>query len=720
MRKFIETSLGVVSLLLVAGLFLLPYLRGEAYPLDLSYAATLAPWTSDTQTTPSVLSKRHVEETAPTYMHLAGIRDAGDGLLWNPMDGLGAPFLAQWHTRALSPFSAPVYILGLQPGLGVSVWLKLAVAALTAFYVARRFGLRPPIAVGVAALYMLSPALMGGLAEPLADALPWMPMVLLAAERLALRQKHAWPTLGLATLLITLAGHPPALTGVALFLLVYIPLRARGQAPGERLAHLLPATVAMLLGVTAATAQLWPYIEYLGQTHSGEPGFQPTLGLNLPSILLPTGSTDLNVLNFAGFLPFLLLPLWWIMRPFMDATLRIRTDLLLLLGLSGLLLAGLCGDATLAPWFDASVFLVCSGLALAFVIGAIAEEWLLLTAEQVRDSLPMITRLVPICWVVWLIVLLGVAVTTGAWASLAAALLIALLTFGLFAFTLFRPTAGGLGYGLVFIAAVSSSLLTAKYMPSTPVAEAFNLSAFGKDLQKGELSRIAGSGELKSWPLSVLGVQQCFAPNTSGLARLAAFETAATETPLLLRRTGADGLLLTKEDIRGDLSDIRPLLHTKAVFEQGAILFEDASMTARARVIYAGKRAEKSMQLPEKADSLPLLEGGQVPEDGELTPGSATVDVDSPSEIRISIPKTPPGILVLADMWYPGWTATIDGMDTPVFPVDGIFRGIEVGDGAHEAVFRYQPMTFEYGLMISAVAGIILLMGLWRTLSASE
>lgn len=722
MRKFIEDIAGIAVLLALAALLLLPSLRGQEIPLDLRHAHTLAPWLQPDTAPESIspLSRRHVEETYPAYQHLRQVAEQGDGLLWNPLDGLGAPFLAQWHTRALSPFSIPVYVLGLSPGLALSILLKLLVAGLTAYYTSRRFGLRPPISVTVAALFMLSPPLLTWGAEPLADALPWLPLLMLAGERLALRQRHAWPTLAIATALITLSGHPPAITGSCLFLLSYILLRARGQSPGERLVHLLPATLAMLMGLAVAGIQLVPFVEYLGQTHPGESGFQPVSGLSWKAVLLPVQGGDFSALNFAGFLPFLVLPLWWITRGFMDAALRTRTDLLLLMGFAGLLLAGVANNLTIAPLFDPSVFLFASGLSLAFVVGAIAEEWLVLTAEQVRDSLPLLTKLVPIAWAVWLVGVVVLAYGASAWATLGVAILVAVLTFALLAFTLFRPTAIGLGYGLVLIAALGAAFTTQPLRPRTPSDQIFQTSSFGNDLASGGLTRIAGSGALKSWPLSLLGMQQCFAPNTSGLARLEAFEAAASEMPLLLRRTGSAGLLLTKEDIQGAMSDIRPVLHTKAVFEQGAILFEDAAMTSRARVIYAGKRAEQPAQLPDKPDALPVLEGATLPEDGDGTPGAATVDTETPSELRISIPKTPPGILVLADMWYPGWTATIDGIDTPVFPIDAVFRGIEIGEGAHEAVFRYQPASFRYGMMLSAAALLILLIGFWRNYSAHE
>ncbi len=721
MRKYIEDITGMLVLLALAAVLLLPSLRGHELPLDLSHANSLAPWLqADSPVSASALSQRHVEETYPAYKQIERVGLEGGGLLWNSTDGLGAPFLAQWHTRALSPFSLPVYTLGLNPGLAVGILLKLLVAALTAYYTARRFGLRAPVALSVAALFMLSPPLLTWGAEPLADALPWAPLLLLAGERLALRQRHAWPTLALATAMISLSGHPPALSGALLFLLVYVPLRARGQAPGQRLLHLIPALMAMIMGAALAGVQLWPYLEYLGQTQSGEAGFQPVTGLHWSSVFLPVQSGDFAALNFAGFLPLLLLPLWWIMRGFMDSAQRTRTDILLVMGFAGLLLAAFNGDHVLAPWLDSSVFLFGSALALAFVVGAIAEEWLVLTAEQVRDSLPLLTKLVPAAWVVWLIGVITLGYTGVAWYGVGIALLITLLTCALLAFTLFRPTPRGLGYGLILIATLSATLLTQPLKPHTKAGEEFQLSAFGKDLSSGGLHRIAGSGALKSWPLSLLGMQQCFGPNTSGIARMAAFESAATELPLLLRRTGSTGLLLTKEDIRGAMSDIRPVLQTKAVFEQGAILFEDESMTARARVIYAGKRADHPGQLPETPDALPILEGSSLPEDGNTTPGAATVESESPSELRIVVPNTPPGILVLADLWYPGWTATVNAVDTPVFPVDGIFRGVEIGEGAHEAVFRFQPASFRYGLIVSAAAALFLLIGFWRNTAAND
>lgn len=61
-------------------------------------------------------------------------------------------------------------------------------------------------------------------------------------------------------------------------------------------------------------------------------------------------------------------------------------------------------------------------------------------------------------------------------------------------------------------------------------------------------------------------------------------------------------------------------------------------------------------------------------------------------------------ILVLADAYYPGWEARIDGDRAEVFPVYSIFRGIQMPPGTHTVEFRYYPPTFRLGLWVSTCA----------------
>lgn len=58
-------------------------------------------------------------------------------------------------------------------------------------------------------------------------------------------------------------------------------------------------------------------------------------------------------------------------------------------------------------------------------------------------------------------------------------------------------------------------------------------------------------------------------------------------------------------------------------------------------------------------------------------------------------------ILVLADQYFPGWNAYVDGVRTEVFPVYYVFRGVLLEPGQHTVVFRYEPSSFRIGMAIS-------------------
>lgn len=58
-------------------------------------------------------------------------------------------------------------------------------------------------------------------------------------------------------------------------------------------------------------------------------------------------------------------------------------------------------------------------------------------------------------------------------------------------------------------------------------------------------------------------------------------------------------------------------------------------------------------------------------------------------------------VLVLTDTYYPGWKAYVDGTETPIYKANAIFRAIEVPQGKHQVVFRFQPFSFWLGFWMS-------------------
>jgi hypothetical protein len=59
------------------------------------------------------------------------------------------------------------------------------------------------------------------------------------------------------------------------------------------------------------------------------------------------------------------------------------------------------------------------------------------------------------------------------------------------------------------------------------------------------------------------------------------------------------------------------------------------------------------------------------------------------------------GLLVLSEIFYPGWKAYLDGKESEVFCTDYNLRGVFVPQGNHKAVMRFEPASYARGLWIS-------------------
>jgi uncharacterized membrane protein YfhO len=77
---------------------------------------------------------------------------------------------------------------------------------------------------------------------------------------------------------------------------------------------------------------------------------------------------------------------------------------------------------------------------------------------------------------------------------------------------------------------------------------------------------------------------------------------------------------------------------------------------------------------------------------------------EAPERLVLRVEAPGPGILVLRDTFYPGWTATVDGVPAPLWRADALFRAVPVPAGSHVVEFRLQSRALERGLLLSAVA----------------
>lgn len=77
---------------------------------------------------------------------------------------------------------------------------------------------------------------------------------------------------------------------------------------------------------------------------------------------------------------------------------------------------------------------------------------------------------------------------------------------------------------------------------------------------------------------------------------------------------------------------------------------------------------------------------------------------------EVEVAATGPGTLLLADSWFDGWSATLDGADVPILRADVLYRGVTLPEGEHTVVFRYDPGIPGRLLPAAAFALFVLLL----------
>ncbi|MEQ1633780.1 MAG: hypothetical protein ABL997_15475, partial [Planctomycetota bacterium] len=86
---------------------------------------------------------------------------------------------------------------------------------------------------------------------------------------------------------------------------------------------------------------------------------------------------------------------------------------------------------------------------------------------------------------------------------------------------------------------------------------------------------------------------------------------------------------------------------------------------------------------------------------------------DHATTVELAVGDGPTGLLVLADTYFTGWSATVDGEDAEVVRVDHSMRGILVPAGARTVRFHYTPSRQQLGLALFG-CGLLGLLLVWQ------
>ncbi len=786
LRRWLERKPAVAAALIYACLALL--FVSPALPPGRTLSSSDLLWftTPYTASRPADLTRPSSEETydEPLFLQpwLRYTRSHGlNTPLWNPYQMGGMPLLGTANGTPYSPLYLPVYVLPFWRGLAFDAALRIFVAALGMFLLARALGARFTGSLLSGIVYAFGLFMVIWLPWPQTAVWAWIPWMLLLTDRLVRRPEPlAVAGLGAVVGAEFIAGHPESMlhafvaTGLFFILRLAVLSGRDGFEPRVLLPRVGAVAAGVLLGAAVGAIWLIPFDELLRNSNdTALRGKLPAkLGLSaIGNVFTPafwgrgtgsvTGTTlTVNRYIYTGALPLILAgTALFLGRTRQRVAIAIVGGLCLLTALG---LPGLFQVVRLLPGFKQAdnrrlvlYFLLAVAILAAFGIDELMQRQRASARRMLGPPLVGFGLLaVSFLWVFVvhpsprsfganLLVdwglrgppgseLIGIVVFTGSaavlvWARLRAkvpAQTFAALALMLATVDLFRA-----GMGL---------------NPAVPIAHASQPATGAiRYLQTRSPNRFVGLG---SGPTPSLGAYTF--PYALGL-RYDIYDARGYDTPMIGRFQRywsrmifpsyylfTTAPTLTPQGLRAlDLLSVTDIVEAKptsfplvqpgltlAYKAPDAQIYSNSGALPRAFLVGAQSVAPSANaalgavsspqfdphRLAVTERKLPgLLPASRAP--AGLS-GTASLTSYTPDKAVVQTDARRASLLVLTDVAYPGWKATVDGKAAPVEHADYVLRGVTVPAGSHVVEFRYDPSSWKLARTLSLGGGIAILL----------
>lgn len=664
------------------------------------------------------------------YLYMSQIKSLSS-LLWDNTTGGGVPFLARWESRCFSIFSIPFYFLPLWKSIYISIWLKMVVAGIGAYLLVISLRLLPSIGLFVAILFQVSGHLFFNPIHPITDVIVWFPLYLCCINLVFYHSLRYWILLCISIVFMSLGGSIETLTIIFAFTLIYFIIVYLLARPKNNV-YYIPISFVILAWITAyglISFQIFPYIEWSNYRATiSSTSFTPNLSYkDLLGLFFPAGISSehsplipIILLCSPGICCILLLPLWLSARSLIHLEIRSKIEAFFITSLFLFVIFCLISCLDLQLPYSQNISLIHAGwfliLSMGCIIGMAIEVWNLFSPDECRQCVKKLLVFAVLFWVILFIsAFVGkLSDTIGTeffWKEFGTAWLFLLLIFLYLLFSLFYPSPRNSGYIITLILLLSIVVIYRPYRTTTPVELLkINKESINKLKQHG--TRFFGPESLQNSIFSIDGLNMMVIPPKKSTERYSIFMKKALEDPKLWFRAGTSCFLFTSIDNsnpNNSFYKIRSELKLADMFSSGMAIFRFDKNAPRAFVIYNGKNTNNINPDLLSSDLPHLVENAPIPETTSVTELPAVVEDISPTHVRIKVEKTKPGILVLADTYYPGWTVSVNNVFKDIIPVNIAFRGVELSEGDHQIDFEYQCKGFWWGLTTSIIALILFL-----------
>jgi len=149
----------------------------------------------------------------------------------------------------------------------------------------------------------------------------------------------------------------------------------------------------------------------------------------------------------------------------------------------------------------------------------------------------------------------------------------------------------------------------------------------------------------------------------------------------------------------------------------GAVLAEATATPPRAYLATDARVAddETAARLIDAPEFVPGRSALLAPADGAAdahAEGACTLVEDRPEQLRLGCHASAPAYAVVADAWFPGWSATVDGRAAPLLRANLAMRAVRVPVGDSTVELRYRPAHLVAGAVASLLA-LAAILALW-------
>lgn len=102
------------------------------------------------------------------------------------------------------------------------------------------------------------------------------------------------------------------------------------------------------------------------------------------------------------------------------------------------------------------------------------------------------------------------------------------------------------------------------------------------------------------------------------------------------------------------------------------------------------------------------IEGVGKPENAQVKQTKAELH-----ELEYNVSTDEDAFLVLSEVYYPaGWSATLDGKELPIYPVNYVLRGLKIPKGEHQLKLVFAPASYKRGITLSLIGILLALIAL--------